>query len=131
MEFKARRFENGQNNCVPQVVKASKSGWVKSPKKNKLLHAFHPKAYFRSILFTSQPRIGAKRILNNMEWLKPLCHSMAVMVSVKFPKNTSKSGIVPAIAPYNKALLPTFLPRTASPTAAPNTICVSESNDKI
>lgn len=50
------------------------------------------------------------------------------MVSVYLPKKTSRSGMVPAIAPYNKALLPAFFPKTASPTAAPNTICVSESN---
>lgn len=42
--------------------------------------------------------------------------------SVKCDAKTSKSGIVPAIAPYNMALFPTFLPKTASPTAAPNTI---------
>ncbi len=53
------------------------------------------------------------------------------MVSVKLPKIISKSGIVPAMAPYNKALLPIFFPNTASPTEAPNTICVSESNIKI
>ena len=41
--------------------------------------------------------------------------------------STSKSGIVPATAPHKIALLPTFLPKTASPTAAPNTICVKES----
>ena len=40
---------------------------------------------------------------------------------------TSKSGIVPPIAPNNKALFPIFLPSAISPQAAPNTICVNES----
>ena len=42
--------------------------------------------------------------------------------------STSRSGIVPAIAPQMTALFPTFFPRTASPAAAPRTICVIESN---
>ena len=37
------------------------------------------------------------------------------------------SGIVPATAPQIIALLPMRRPKTASPTAAPNTICESES----
>lgn len=44
-----------------------------------------------------------------------------------FPIKTSKSGIVPAIAPQSIALFPIRLPATASPTAAPNVICVNES----
>ena len=64
-----------------------------------------------------------------MECVKPLWISSAVTVSVKKEEMTSKSGIVPAIAPYNMALLPIFLPKTASPTAAPKIICVNESNE--
>ena len=45
----------------------------------------------------------------------------------KGPIKTSKSGIVPPIAPNSNALFPIFFPSTASPQAAPNTICVSES----
>ena len=62
-----------------------------------------------------------------MECVNPLWNSRAVTVSTKNLEITSKSGIVPAIAPYNKALFPTLLPNTAWPTAAPNTICVTES----
>ena len=62
------------------------------------------------------------------EWEKPLCISVAEISSVKYLSNTSKSGIVPAIAPQRIALLPTFLPKTASPTDAPRTIWVNESN---
>ena len=37
------------------------------------------------------------------------------------------SGSVPAIAPHRIARLPTLRPSTASPTAAPSVICVTES----
>ena len=57
-----------------------------------------------------------------MLWLKPLCISVAVIVSVRYLHTTSRSGMVPAMAPQSIALLPTFLPKTASPTAAPSTI---------
>ena len=38
------------------------------------------------------------------------------------------SGILFAIAPQNIACLPSFLPASASPTQAPRTVCVMESN---
>jgi hypothetical protein len=47
---------------------------------------------------------------------------------VKYLRNTSKSGIVPAIAPQRMALLPIFLPKTNSPIEEPSTIWVNESN---
>ena len=37
------------------------------------------------------------------------------------------SGKVPATAPQTMARLPNFFPNTASPTAAPSTICDNES----
>jgi len=66
--------------------------------------------------------MGANNTEKKTECVKPLWISKALTVSVKNEANTSKSGIVPAIAPYNIALLPIFLPKTASPTAAPKTI---------
>jgi hypothetical protein len=39
--------------------------------------------------------------------------------------NTSKSGIVAIIAPAIAALLPMCFHKTASPTAAPKTACVT------
>ena len=62
-----------------------------------------------------------------MEWLKPLWKArLSMFVKKNLPK-TSKSGMVPPTAPQTIALFPIFLPKTSSPTAAPNTICVSES----
>ena len=71
--------------------------------------------------------MGAKSIENTMECVKPLWISIEVSVSVNNGANESRSGIVPAMAPYSIALFPTFLPRTASPMAAPRTIWVRES----
>ena len=50
-----------------------------------------------------------------------------VTVSKNIPGKISKSGTVPKMAPQSIALLPIFLPKTASPVAAPKTICVNES----
>ena len=41
--------------------------------------------------------------------------------------STSRSGMVPATAPHNIALLPIFFDKQSSPTEAPSTICVKES----
>ena len=57
----------------------------------------------------------------------PHAFSVADISSVKYLNNTSKSGIVPAIAPQRMALLP-ILPKTNSPTEEPSTIWVNESN---
>ena len=52
---------------------------------------------------------------------KPLCICVAEISSVKYLTITSKSGRVPASS-HKIALLPIFLPSTASPTEAPKTI---------
>ena len=70
----------------------------------------------------NQPSIGAIKTAKTIECEKPLCISVAEISSVKYLIKTSKSGIVPAIAPHNTALLPIFLPKTSSPTEAPKTI---------
>ena len=64
---------------------------------------------------------------NNKECEKPRCISVADKSSTKNFKIMSKSGMVPAIAPYSIALLPIFFPNVASATDAPRTICVKES----
>lgn len=57
-----------------------------------------------------------------MECENPRCISNRLTVSRNKPGIVSKSGIVPPMAPQRIALLPTFLPNTASPTAPPSTI---------
>jgi hypothetical protein len=49
--------------------------------------------------------------------------SLSSAIGVK----TSRSGNVPRTAPHTRAFLPIFLPRTASPHAAPNVSWVKES----
>ena len=65
---------------------------------------------------------GAIKTAKTKECEKPLCICVAEISSVKYLTITSKSGRVPAIAPHKIALLPIFLPSTASPTEAPKTI---------
>ena len=81
----------------------------------------------RSCFLTKIANTGANKIPNKIECENPRCISRADTSSTKYLLNTSKSGIVPATAPHNIALFPTFLPSTTSPTAAPKTIWVNES----
>ena len=129
IELKARRTSKGQNSWVPQVVKTSSSEWVKRHQKNSFAQGFQPMFSLCSTLLTNTPNRGDSKTLKTMEWLNPRCNSMAVIVSVKQLARTSKSGMVPPMAPYNKALFPTFFPKVTSPTAAPRTIWVSESKN--
>ena len=70
---------------------------------------------------------GVKARMKSNECVTPRCISILRTGSTKGPQTTSRSGIVAAMAPHSIALLPSFLPRTISPMAAPMTMCVSES----
>ena len=72
--------------------------------------------------FKNKPKMGAIIKGNNKECEKPRCISVADKSSTKNFKIISKSGMVPAIAPYSMALLPIFFPNVASATDAPRTI---------
>src|SRR5690606_24398428 len=112
-------------SCVPHVVCASSNGCVTKHKNQNHDHCFNVARLSQSE--SSQPENNPKTTAKMMECVKPRCISKAVTVSVKLLANTSKSGIVPAMALKSIALLPIFFPKTASPTAAPKTICVTES----
>jgi hypothetical protein len=64
-------------------VKESKIGWVNNPQNISLDHSCQLTPDFISIFEMIQPKTGANRRLNKIEWLKPLCHSVAVTVSTK------------------------------------------------
>src|SRR5690606_11623207 len=99
MALKSSRRSQGQKSWVPEVVKASNSGWVNRPQKKSRDHSFQRAGERRSILETNQPKSGAKARENTMEWVKPRWISRAETVSTKWPAKVSRSGMVPAIAP--------------------------------
>lgn len=74
-----------------------------------------------------KPKMGAKPMEKISECEIPLWNAIACKSDINGLASTSRSGIVPAIAPQSSALLPTFLPRAISPIPAPRTICVKES----
>jgi hypothetical protein len=64
------------------------------------------------------------RNANKMECVKPRCINKSSAVSDQNDAIKSMSGKLAAIAPYNMALFPIFLPRKRSPIQAPIAICV-------
>src|SRR5690606_38420240 len=100
-------------------------GCVTKHQKNNHIQPFA--SLYASYLETNQPKRSPAITEKKIECVNPLWISNAQTVVVKWDDKTSKSGIVPAMAPCNMASFPILLPRTASPTAAPKTICVNES----
>ena len=80
--------------------------------------------YNRSV---TQPKPSAPTTQNSSEWLMPRWKARLSSSLRKYLPRTSMSGMVPATAPQTMARLPMRRPSTTSPTAAPNTICDSES----
>ena len=88
------------------------------------IHRWWGLRYSRSV---TQPKPSAPTTQNSSEWLMPRWKAKLSSSLRKYLPRTSMSGMVPATAPQTMARLPMRRPSTTSPTAAPNTICDSES----
>src|SRR5688572_11915129 len=82
--------------------------------------------FLEYVLCTSHARINGINMEKTMECEIPLWKARASIESIKKLARTSRSGIVPPMPPQVRALLPIFLARAISPTAAANTIWDNE-----
>ena len=120
---------NGAQTCVPYNVKQSSSTCVANVAKKKPAHPAYPTS-FRRLRASGHASTSAPTTQNSTECVMPRWNARFANGSSTSPPSTSKSGIVPPIAPQTSALFPMRRPRTASPVAAPSTIWDSESMPK-
>jgi hypothetical protein len=122
-----KRGSNGQNTCVPQDVQQSKAMCVKKHQKDMTNPSRKVTPLLECIFLSNSPNSGANNKQNIRECENPRWYVRARKSSRKYCERTSKSGMVPAIAPQSKARLPIFFPIVSSAIDAPSTICERES----
>src|SRR5690606_9614993 len=86
----------------------SSKGWVKIVQKNNWLQSLNDCPWDHGDLDSSQPRSGPIRNPKIKEWENPLWKFTYSTSPIKKAPMTSKSGMVPPIAPQRSALLLIF-----------------------
>src|SRR5579863_3308468 len=119
-----RRWLNGSNQPIPYALKESRKRWLPISTLINMSHIFIGIFSTRCRCLNKNARARINRKPNKNECVNP---RWAIRSSALFNQNDaikSISGKLAAIAPYNIAFLPIFLPKKRSPIQAPIAIWV-------